>query len=122
MLATNALAYFGRKSLISLTPGQQEDLLVEPNRLNGLVGDELWLQDRDDPGLDPGEHAGVDVVRADDRRVDVLRVTANRQLNPIKKSNLSIFSPCARGCDWTQTPDFELKGCIGTKFRRQKCH
>jgi len=122
LLATNALAYFERKSFISLTPGQQEDLLVEPNRLNGLVGDELGLQDRDDPGLDPGEHAGVDVVRADDRRVDVLRVTANRQLNPIKKSNLSIFSPCARGCDWTQTPDFELKGCIGTIFRRQKCH
>ena len=52
-------------------PGQDQDLLVSPDGCHGLFGDEFWFQDWDDLGLDSGEHAGVDVVGADDGRLNI---------------------------------------------------
>ena len=56
-------------------PRQDQDLFVGSDTSHGLLGDELWFQDWDDLGLDSGEHAGVDVVGADDGGLDVTRVT-----------------------------------------------
>ncbi len=63
-------------------PGQDEHLLVGPDGQDGLVGDEVRIEDRDDPGLNSGEHAGVDVVGADAGRVDVAGVAPVGHLNP----------------------------------------
>ena len=64
-------------------PGQDQDLLVQPDGLDRLLSHEFRVEDGQDPGLDPGEHSGVDVVGADHGRVDVLGVASDRELDPV---------------------------------------
>ena len=63
-------------------PGQDEHLLVGPDGQDGLVGDKVRIEDRDDPGLNSREHAGVDVVGADAGRFDVPGVAPVGHLHP----------------------------------------
>lgn len=64
--------------------------LVLQHRVDDLVGNVLRLQHGEEPRLHAGEHAGVDVIRADERHCDVVvAVSAQLAEKTFVKSNAS---------------------------------